>query len=130
MAKMLGVWIEVTNPNRPLSDDLNLLVGGTIRLTAAEMARLSPDRLFNIRVKVMDSDTFSDDLIHTDETFSIAAQDTTQPFVTSVLVPAGKLRNSEPGSERNAEVYCRVAGRNGNIVTNASNSQEVNVRIH
>lgn len=129
MAKMVGVWMDVNNQNRAPQDDLNLTVGGTIRLSSAELARVPPGSLFNVRIKVMDSDTFSDDTVHNDNSFSIAAQSASQTFMTGVVVPASKLRNSEPSYENYAEVYCRVAAANGSLSTNASNSGTTDVRI-
>ena len=129
MAKMVGVWMDINNQNRSPQEDLNLTVGGTIRLSSAELSRLPPGSLFNIRVKVMDSDTFSDDTVHSDNSFSIAAHSGSQPFMTGVVVPAGRLTNSEPGHENYAEVYCRVAAVNGSLSTNASNSGTTDVRI-
>ena len=82
MAKMLGVWMQIVNPNRSAQDDLNLTVGGTIGLTRAEVEKLAPGQLFNVRIRVMDEDSFSDDLVYTDNTFSIAVRDTNpQSFV-------------------------------------------------
>src|SRR4051812_17263037 len=89
MAKMLGVWMDINNPKRPPSEDLNLTVGGTIRLTSAELAKVPPGGLMNVNIKVMDSDSFSDDLVHTDNSFSIGVHGDNQPFMTGVIVPAG-----------------------------------------
>jgi hypothetical protein len=55
--------------------------------------------------------------------------------MAGVIVPAAKLRNSEPSYESTAEIYCRVGAEHRNtqgrviISTNAANSQTVNVRI-
>jgi hypothetical protein len=136
MAKMLGVWINVNNPARSRQEDLNLAVNGTILLTPQEVAKLVPGQWFRVRIKVMDDETFSDDVVHTDETFERGVYDTTPtPFVAGVIVPAAKLRNSEPGDESTAEIYCRVGADHRNtqgrviISTNAANSQTVGVRI-
>jgi hypothetical protein len=130
MAKMLGVWMQIMNPNRSAQDDLNLTVGGTIALTRAEVEKLAPGQLMPVRVRVMDEDSFSDDLVHTDNTFSIAVHDTNpQSFVTGVVVPRKALRDSEPSYEHAAEIYCRVSAGTGNIVTNSRNSQTENVKI-
>src|ERR671931_1257 len=97
MAKMLGVWMHVNNPGRSSKEDLNLTVGGTIVLTPQDVAKLVPGSLFRVRIKVMDDDTFSDDVVHTDETFERGVYDTTPTaFVVGVIVPATKLRSSEP----------------------------------
>jgi hypothetical protein len=74
MAKMSGVWININNPGRSAQEDLNLTVGGTILLTTDEVAKVTPGQLFTIRINVMDDDTFSDDFVHTDESFSVAVQ--------------------------------------------------------
>lgn len=136
MAKMRGVWMQINNPNRSAKEDLNLTVNGTIVLTSQDVAKLVPGQLFHVRIKVMDSDTFSDDVVHTDDTFERGVYDTTPtPFGVGVIVPAAKLRNSEPSYESTAEIYCRVAAeqRNGQgrvvISTNAANSQTEDVRI-
>jgi hypothetical protein len=130
MARMLGIWINVNNPSRSPAEDLNLQVGGTILLNSKEVAKLPQGGLFNVKIKVLDSDTFSDDLVFTDDNFNRGVFDTSPtPFITSVIVPFVKLRNSEPGFENTAEIYCRVAAKNGPVSTNASNSQTVDVRI-
>jgi hypothetical protein len=46
-----------------------------------------------------------------------------------VIVPAGRLNDSEPFWESRAEVYCRVSARGGSVETNAANSQTVSVAI-
>jgi hypothetical protein len=130
MAKMLGVWINVNNPNRTISQDLNLPVGGTILLTEAEARALGGGGLFNVNVRVMDDDSFSDDLVHTDNSFQINVQGTTpRCFHTGVIVPHGKLNDCEPWYESWAEIYARVSAKAGNVQTNAANSSNVNVRI-
>jgi hypothetical protein len=64
----------------------------------------------------MDDDTFSDDLVHTDESFSVAVHDTSpKQFVVGVIVPRRKLRNSEPSYESWAEIYCRVSASRGTL---------------
>ena len=42
------------------------MVGGTIVLTPQEVAKLVPGQLFRVQTTVMDDDTFSDDVVHTD----------------------------------------------------------------
>ena len=43
------------------------MVGGTIVLTPQEVAKLVPGQnLFRVQITVMDDDTFSDDVVHTD----------------------------------------------------------------
>jgi hypothetical protein len=130
MAKMIGVWMNINNPNRSAQDDLNLTVGGTIVLTQAEVRKLVPGQLFNVRIRVMDEDSFSDDLVYSDNSFSIGVSDTNPKlFHTGVIVPRKQLRDSEPGYENEAEVYCRVSAGSGNISTNWRNSQTENVKI-
>jgi hypothetical protein len=131
MAKMLGVWMNINNPDRSAQEDLNLTVGVIIVLTAKDVAKLIPGQLFNVRIRVMDSDTFSDDLVHTDDSFARGVYDTNPTqFGVGVIVPASKLINSEPGYESTAEIYCRVSARHGNVIsTNASNSQTEDVKI-
>jgi len=130
MAKMLGVWINVNNPNRTVSQDLNLTVGGTIMLTEAEVRALGGGGLFTINVRIMDDDSFSDDLVHSDATFQINVQGTApQCFHTGVIVPHNKLNNCEPWYEDWAEIYARVPAKAGNVQTNSTNSSNANVRI-
>jgi hypothetical protein len=136
MAKMLGVWMNINNPGRSPKEDLNLTVGGTIVLTRQDVAKLVPGGLFQVRIKVMDDDTFSDDVVHTDESFERGVYDTNPTaFEVGVIVPATKLRNSEPSYESAAEIYCRVVAEQRNaqgrvvIGTNAANSQTENVSI-
>lgn len=126
MAKMLGVWMHINNPNRSTKEDLNLTVGGVVVLARADL----PGGLWTIRVRVMDDDTFSDDLVHTDESFQLGVHDLEpRPFHVGVIVPHRKLNNSEPWYESRAEIYCRVSARQGNKSTNWRNSQIENVKI-
>jgi hypothetical protein len=128
-AKMLGVWVNVNNPNRSTSDVLNLTVGGTILLND-EAVKLVGEGLMRVKIKVMDSDTFEDDLLLTNETFQIGVHDTSpRCFHTGVIVPASKLNDCEPFWESWAEVYCRVSAKGGSVQTNATNSQTANVRV-
>jgi hypothetical protein len=132
MAKMLGVWMFVVNPDRSAQDILHLRTGGHIKLTSQELAKIAAtDRLLNVRVKVMDSDTFDDDLVFTDESFFLGIRDTNPtPFVQDVIVPASNVINSEPSYESTAEIYCKLSARKGDLVsTNSSNTKEVNVKI-
>lgn len=132
---MLGVWMNINNPGRALNEDLNLTVGGTIVLTAADVARLKPNELFNVKITVWDEDTFSDDVVYTDQTFFFNVLDTNPAqFHVGVIVPYQKLRASEPGSENFAEIYCNVSARHPSIqgsavATNGRNSQTEDVII-
>ena len=76
MAKMQSVSMQVNNPGRSAREDLNLTVGGTIVLTPQEVAKLVPGQLFRVQITVMDDDTFSDDVVHTDTTFERSVYDT------------------------------------------------------
>jgi hypothetical protein len=130
MAQMLGVWINVNNPNRSTDQDLNLTVGGTILLTAEDVKKLTKGGLFNVNIKVMDEDTFSDDTVHTDNSFSVGVYDTDPHcFHTGVIVPHQALNDSEPFWEDTAEIYCRVSAKQGTIQTNGANSQTIDVAI-
>jgi hypothetical protein len=126
MARMMGVWMTINNPGRSKQDDLNLTVGGTITLAPADL----PGGLWTIRVRVMDDDSFSDDLVHTDNSFQFGVRELGPThFNLGVIVPASKLRNSEPSYEDWAEIYCRVSANLGNRSTNWANSQNADVRI-
>ena len=73
---------------RTTSQDLNLTVGGTILLTDAHVKKLQKGELFKILIKIMDEDTFSDDTVHTDNSFSVGMFDTTPNcFHVGVIVP-------------------------------------------
>jgi hypothetical protein len=97
MAQMLGVWTVINNPNRTTSQDVNLTVGGTILLTDADVKKLQKGELFKINIKIMDEDTFSDDTVHTDNSFQVGVFDTTPKcFHVGVIVPHQKLNDSEP----------------------------------
>jgi hypothetical protein len=129
IARMLGVWINIENPNRSTSEDLNLTVGGTILLNQEALRKLQ-EHLLTVTVKVMDEDTFSDDLIFTNASFQIGVHDTNPTcFHTGVIVPHQKLNDSEPFWENEAEVYCRVSAAGGGVQTNAANSQTEDVAI-
>jgi hypothetical protein len=131
MAQLLGVWMIVNNPNRTTSQGLNITVGGTILLNDADVKKLPKGGLFNIAIKVMDEDTFSDDTVFTDNSFSVGVFDTAPHcFHTGVIVPHGKLNDCEPFWESWAEIYCRVQAKNGPVQTNAVRSPgTVNVAI-
>jgi hypothetical protein len=130
MAKMLGVWINVNNPNRTTSQDLNLTVGGTILLTEAELRALGGGGLFTVNIRIMDDDSISDDLVHSNATFQINVQSTApQCFHVGVIVPHNKLNDCEPWYEDWAEIYARVSAKSGNVQTNSSNSSNVSVRV-
>jgi len=128
-AKMLGVWIDINNPNRSTDDPLNLTVGGTIILNA-EAVRLVDKSLMQVKIKVMDSDSFEDDLLLTDQSFQVGVHDTSPHcFHTGVIVPASKLNDCEPFWESEAEVYARVSAKAGTVQTNAANSQTEDVDV-
>jgi hypothetical protein len=130
MAQMLGVWTVINNPNRTTSQDLNLTVGGTILLTDADVKKLQKGELFKINIKIMDEDTFSDDTVHTDNSFQVGVFDTTPKcFHVGVIVPHQKLNDSEPFWESQAEIYSKVQAKQGTIQTNAARSWTVNVKI-
>ena len=129
IAKMLGVWMNINNPNRSTSEDLNLTVGGTILLNEEAVRKLG-NGLLRITVKVMDEDTFSDDKLFQDSSFQFAVHDTSPHcFHTGVIVPHKNLNDSEPFYEDFAEVYCRVSAAGGGVQTNAANSQTEDVAI-
>src|SRR3954454_23848336 len=89
MAKMLGVWMNINNPNRSTHEDLNLTVGGTVLLSSSD-----PHGLWTISVRVMDEDTFSDDLVFTDDSFQLGVYDLQPRFFQS---PAEKkVSNFKP----------------------------------
>lgn len=130
-ARMLGVWIYINNPKRSTNEDLNLTVGGTIILNVEALRKLG-GKLLTVKIKVMDADAFSDDLLYTDETFQIGVHDTNPIcFHTGVIVPHQTLNDSEPFWENTAEVYCRVSASSpgGVVQTNAANSQTEDVAI-
>jgi hypothetical protein len=128
-ARMLGVWIFINNPKRSTSEDLNLTVGGTIILNT-EALRLLGEQLLTVKIEVKDEDTFSDDLLLTNESFQIGIHDTDPHcFHTGVIVPYQTLNDCEPFYESQAEIYCRVSARATNLNTNAANSQTENVAI-
>ncbi len=128
-ARMLGAWIFINNPKRTTSEDLNLVVGGTVKLNT-EALRLLGNQLLTIKVEVMDEDTFSDDLLLTNETFQLGVHDTDfHCFHLGVIVPYQTLNNCEPFYESQAEVYCRVSGHAGDLKTNRARTQTENVAI-
>ena len=131
MARMLGVWMNINNPSRPTSQDLNLTVGGTILLTEADVRKLVKGDVFKVNIRALDHDSVSaDDLLHTDNSFSVGVYDTTPKcFHVGVIVPHGKLNDSEMFWDDWAEVYCRVYAKTSNIQTNAANSQTEKVLI-
>lgn len=128
-AKMLGAWILINNPQRSIHEDLNLTVGGTIILNT-EAIRLLGNKLLTVRIEVKDEDSFSDDLLLTNQAFQIGVHDTNPHcFHTGVIVPFQKLNDCEPFYESWAEIYCRVSAKGGGVQTNAARSQTENVAI-
>ena len=128
-ARMLGAWIYINNPQRSTSEDLNLQVGGTVKLNT-EALRLLGDQLLRIKVEVMDEDAFSDDLLLTNDTFQLGVHDTDfHCFSFGVIVPHQTLNDCEPFYESQAEIYCRVAGHAVNLTTNRARTQTENVAI-
>ncbi len=126
MAKMRGAWMYINNPNRSPRDDLNLTVGGVLIVEQADL----PGGLWTVTVRVMDDDTFFDDLVHTDTSFQVNALEVgPRPFFLGVIVPRSKLRSSEPSSEHTAEIYCRVSARHGSRNTGWANTHTENVKI-
>ena len=129
-ARMLGAWIFINNPQRSAKEDLNLQVGGTVQLNS-EALQLLGDQLLTIKAEVMDEDTFSDDLVFTNDTFQLGVHDTDfHNFTFSVIVPHQRLNDCEPFYEHQAEIYCRVSGHAGNLKTNRARTLTENVRIH
>jgi hypothetical protein len=128
-ARMLGAWIHINNPNRTTKEDLNLTVGGAVVLNT-EALRLLGGNLLRIRIDVKDEDTFSDDLLLTDQSFQLGIQDTTpRCFHVGIIVPYQKLNDCEPFWDSWAEVYCNVSGRGGGIQTNTARTQTEKVAI-
>ena len=128
-ARMLGAWEFINNPNRSTSEDLNLQVGGTVKLNT-EALRLLGEQLLMIKVEMMDEDTFSDDLLLTNESFQLGVHDTDfHCFNFGVIVPHQKLNVCEPFYESQAEIYCRVSGHAGDLKTNRARTQTENVAI-
>jgi hypothetical protein len=125
MAKMIGAWMYIQNPDRSAQDDLHLHVGAVLALQQPD-----PKGLYSVTVKVMDDDPFFDDDVHTDTSFQRNAPEAgTFPFGFGITVPRKKLRDSEPGYEHWTEIYCRVSARLGNKSTNWANSQVEDVKI-
>lgn len=128
MAKMKGVWISQNSRNP--DQDLLLTVGFTIVLNSSEVAKIGPDGVLNVRIRVMDEDVFSDDLLVEDNTFSVGVHDTTpRSFTTTVLVPWKKIAASETHVEREAEVYCKVRAARGVVATNWATSETEDVKF-
>jgi hypothetical protein len=128
-ARMLGAWIYINNPQRSTSEDLNLQVGGTVRLNT-EALRLLAEQLLTIKAELLDEDTFSDDLLLTNETFQLGVHDTDYHcFNFGVIVPYQTLNDSEPFWEDHANIYCRVSGHGGTVTTNRARTQTEDVAI-
>jgi hypothetical protein len=128
-ARMLGAWIFINNPKRTTSEDLNLVVGGTVKLNT-EAVRAIGDRLLTIKAELMDEDSFSDDLLLTDQSFQLGVHDTDfHCFHFGIIVPHQKLIDCEPFYEGQAEIYCRVSGHAANVTTNRARTQTENVAI-
>lgn len=129
-ARMLGAWIFINNPNRSTSEDLNLQVGGTVKLNT-EALRLLGGQLLTIKVEVWDEDTFFDNALLTNETFQLGVHDTDfHCFNFSVIVPHQTLNDCEPFYEDQAEIYCKVSGHGGDLKTNKARTQMERVAIH
>lgn len=128
-AKMLGVWMNVNNPNRSTNDVVNSTVGGTILLNA-EAVRLASECL-----------DAHHDQGHGQRQFRgrSAAHRQLVPARCSrhitALLPhrrhraGGQLNDREPFWKSRAEVCCRVSAKGGNAQTSATNSQIESVAI-
>jgi hypothetical protein len=128
-ARMLGAWIYINNPDRTTSEDLNLQVGGTVKLNLEALRQLE-GQLLTIKAEVLDEDLFSDDLLLTNETFQLGVHDTDfHCFNFGVIVPYQTLNDSEPGWEGEAEIYCWVSGHGGALKTTRARSQTEDVAI-
>ena len=126
MAKMRGTWMHINNPNRSAQEDLNLSVGGVLIVEQSGL----PGGLWTTNIRVMDDDTFSDNVVHADASFQLNGVEAgPRPFFTGIIVPRSKLIGSEPSYESKAEIYCRVSARRGNKSTNWSNTHIEDVRI-
>ena len=125
MAKMVGAWIYVAPRNA--NQDVNLTVGGTILMTEADVRKVDKG-LMSIQIRVMDDDTFGDDLVVTDNSFQFGARHIgPNSFVTGVIVPRAKVEDSEPFYESTAELYARVRAVSSSVSTGWANSQVENV---
>lgn len=125
MAKMVGAWIYVAPRNS--NQDVNLTVGGTILMTEADVRKVDKG-LMGIQIRVMDDDTFNDDLVVTDNSFQFGARNVgPNSFVTGVIVPRSKVEDSEPFYESTAELYARVRAVSNSVSTGWANSQTENV---
>lgn len=104
-------------------------MGGTVKLNT-EALNLLAKQLLTIKVDVMDEDTFSDDLLLTNDTFQLGVHDTDYHcFTFGVIVPYQKLNDCEPFYESQAEIYCRVSGHAGSLKTNRARTTTENVAI-
>lgn len=129
MAKMVGVWMFV-EPRRP-TDDVRLRGAATIIITEADRRKLG-DSLMRVSLRVMDDDSFSDDLVQQDDSFQLGpALLNVGPntFTISAIVPRSRVENSEPFWESSAELYFRVRASGGGVTTNWANSQNEDVRF-
>lgn len=124
MAKMVGAWIVVLNPNRGPGDYLNLQVGFTMFLTERDLETLSgDDDLFQVRIRIRDDDTFSNPVIHSHDTFFVNVQDTSaHTFYTGVIVPGNKLSGIDSPFPV-ANIFARLHARKMPVRTNWANSQ-------
>src|SRR5262245_8277454 len=126
-AKMVNAWIMINNTNRSPYDDLNLQIGGTVKLNEEALVLLG-GKLLTIRVDVMDQDTISDDLMLTNETFQLGIPNIGyHPFTFSVIVPHHTLVDSEPSYEHYVELYCNVSGHGGKVRTNKARTNRKDV---
>jgi hypothetical protein len=128
MAKMVGVWLYEQPLNSPT--DVYLEVGGTIVLTEQEVNKIG-DGLITVSTQIWDDDTFSDDLVFTDNSLQLGPADRQvgpNGFVYTIRVPRSKVNDSEPDYESTAELYARVKASGGGVTTGSTNSNIQDVR--
>ena len=123
MAKMVGCWIVVLNPNRAPSEYVNLQVGFTLFLTEQDLETLGDDTLLQVRIRIRDDDRFSNPIIHSHDTFHVNVPDTSiVTRSTGVIIPGNKLSGIDSPLPV-ANIFARVHARNMPIRTNWANSQ-------
>lgn len=127
MAKMVGVWMYV-EPRRP-DDDVRLTGAATIIVTEADKHKLG-NGFMTVSIRVMDDDTFSDDIVYQNNSFQLGPALLNigpNTFGISAIVPHNKVENSEPWWEGSAELYFKVRAAGGSVATNWGVSQNEDV---
>jgi hypothetical protein len=135
LARILGAWMFIRNPNRSTNQDLLLMAGGVIVLNREAIDKLG-ESLMTIRVNVWDEDNWSsDDLLITNQSLQLGPaflHDALLPkcfHVDGIVVPHQTLNSTDPFYTNKTDVYCKILASGGGVTTNEAKSNSESVKV-